>query len=447
MNKALGLDFPPVRPVLCDGKLFGPRLALRWNEDKKVTVEGKNVVIQGFYYRQYVGHTIGKNSAMEADENGHATLLEETENDVALTESSTLPMEPKWDLLRAFDLHKLKSFKDEVLRKYRKWQMIVAALLVLLLARVAVMLCGDLADLAEYMITARDSSSLANKTQGKLSLKLSVNIPASMAIEIQTETLPGQTTPLIAEIRADVRMPGRAADQTWKSDPTFCTRGMAVEWNLTQSLIITPELGESPYLCDVRTDGGGWIVIQRREKGDITFNRPWKDFKNGFGPLTGDFWLGNERVHQFTKQGTWELLVEFRHKDHLHVARYTSFRLAHESNKYRLHLGGFSTNDGLRDELQGLDGAQFVTPDRETDVNCAVKLSAAWWYPTDHSDSDTARCGAAGNLNLPWRHREAAFWRSTTAYSGFVSGYAYSRSSSGGGEDVDMTQMKIRRLL
>ncbi|GBM43005.1 Techylectin-5A, partial [Araneus ventricosus] len=47
--------------------------------------------------------------------------------------------------------------------------------------------------------------------------------------------------------------------------------------------------------CDMDTDGGGWTIIQRRGN----FSRPkdfffkdWESYKNGFGDVERDFWLG-----------------------------------------------------------------------------------------------------------------------------------------------------------
>ncbi|CAF4021142.1 unnamed protein product, partial [Rotaria sp. Silwood1] len=49
----------------------------------------------------------------------------------------------------------------------------------------------------------------------------------------------------------------------------------------------------------------GWTVIQRRINGTIDFYRGWDDYKNGFGDLHTEFWLGNEKIHQLTNQGQY----------------------------------------------------------------------------------------------------------------------------------------------
>ncbi|GFS14218.1 ficolin-2, partial [Elysia marginata] len=62
-----------------------------------------------------------------------------------------------------------------------------------------------------------------------------------------------------------------------------------------------------PYLCDTLTDGGGWIIIQRRSTGNVDFYRTWDEYKNGFGSLDDDFWLGNDKIYAISNSATYEL--------------------------------------------------------------------------------------------------------------------------------------------
>lgn len=52
----------------------------------------------------------------------------------------------------------------------------------------------------------------------------------------------------------------------------------------------------------METKGGGWTLIQRRKIGLTSFNRDWKQYKNGFGSIRGDFWLGNDHIFRLTRQ-------------------------------------------------------------------------------------------------------------------------------------------------
>ena len=48
--------------------------------------------------------------------------------------------------------------------------------------------------------------------------------------------------------------------------------------------------------CDQETDGGGWIMYQRRVDGTLNFTRNWKAYKYGFGDNgdnTTELWFGN----------------------------------------------------------------------------------------------------------------------------------------------------------
>jgi hypothetical protein len=93
----------------------------------------------------------------------------------------------------------------------------------------------------------------------------------------------------------------------------------------------------------MQTDGGGWTVFQRRQDASVNFYRGWQDYKNGFGYLNGNFWLGLDRIHRLTKSGQNVLRVDLMDwTNDTAYAKYGSFSVASESDGYKLNLGSFS---------------------------------------------------------------------------------------------------------
>ena len=95
------------------------------------------------------------------------------------------------------------------------------------------------------------------------------------------------------------------------------------------------------------TDGGGWTVFQRRLDGSVEFYLDWKSYKNEFGDLKGEFWLGNDNLHRLTATDDTILRVDLEDFDgNKAYAEYTTFKVADEADKYRLLIGGYSGTAG-----------------------------------------------------------------------------------------------------
>jgi len=45
------------------------------------------------------------------------------------------------------------------------------------------------------------------------------------------------------------------------------------------------------------------LLIQQNINGSNFFNRSWAEFKVGFNDSRGNYWLGNELLHQLTYSG------------------------------------------------------------------------------------------------------------------------------------------------
>ena len=133
----------------------------------------------------------------------------------------------------------------------------------------------------------------------------------------------------------------------------------------------------------METDGGGWTVFQRRKDGSVDFYRNWTDYENGFGDLTGEFWLGLSKIHHLTKEGSNTLRVDLGDfEGNTAYANYSTFSVGDGSTEYILTVGGYSGTAG--DSLVYDNGMRFSTRDNDNDLrsgsNCAQLLTGAWWY-------------------------------------------------------------------
>ena len=102
-------------------------------------------------------------------------------------------------------------------------------------------------------------------------------------------------------------------------------------------------LGEFEVFCDHKTAGGGWTVFQKRMDGSVDFYRAWDDYKRGFGNLSGEFWLGLDKIHRLTVSSSNKLRVDLERFYGLSgVAEYSFFSVANETANYKLSLGNYS---------------------------------------------------------------------------------------------------------
>ena len=143
--------------------------------------------------------------------------------------------------------------------------------------------------------------------------------------------------------------------------------------------------------CDMHSDGGGWTVFQRRQDGSVDFYRGWNDYKSGFGQLTAEFWLGNDKIHRLTAARPSSLRVELEDwKGVRAYAKYGKFNIGDEQVQYRLEVGSYSGTAG--DSLtKRHNNKAFTTKDRDNDlwsgINCAVRYTGAWWYEGCHDSN------------------------------------------------------------
>ena len=152
-------------------------------------------------------------------------------------------------------------------------------------------------------------------------------------------------------------------------------------------------------------DGGGWTVFQRRQDGSVDFYKYWADYVNGFGNLSGEFWLGLDNIHRLTKGRQNTLRLDFKYGYwYPYYAQYSTFSVGDSTTKYTLTVGSPGGN-GAGDSLSGrqsLNGMKFTTRDNDNDYhfqNCAVLHHGAWWYKSCSESNLNGRYFDDNNVN------------------------------------------------
>ena len=153
------------------------------------------------------------------------------------------------------------------------------------------------------------------------------------------------------------------------------------------SSFATVTVRDAVAYCDMITDGGGWIVIQRNKKdSSVNFNKNWTDYEKGFGDLKTEFWYGLAAINCLTKRGQWEMRIDYQKNDKTWSYRhYNQFSVGSASEEYPLTVGGFTGvgTDSFNDKSYPQNGTKFTTPDNDNDNwsrNCAATWKSGWWY-------------------------------------------------------------------
>ncbi|XP_050087789.1 angiopoietin-2-like [Anopheles aquasalis] len=204
----------------------------------------------------------------------------------------------------------------------------------------------------------------------------SVFTPTEVSVP-QPPITPKTTTPTAATITTITTTPK-------PKQPPFSSC-KDVPSNISGTYLIRVNRDSEPFevYCEQKTFGGGWIVFQYRYDGSLDFYRGWNEFRDGFGDLNKEFWLGLEKVHQITSGRKHEFVVELKDFNGTYkYALFNAFEIGSESKQYNLKdIGAYNGTAG--DEMSNYKGRKFSTKDRDNDEDsrhCAQDREGAWWH-------------------------------------------------------------------
>nr|XP_017001425.2 fibrinogen-like protein 1 [Drosophila takahashii] len=127
----------------------------------------------------------------------------------------------------------------------------------------------------------------------------------------------------------------------------------------------------------------GWLTIQKRFDGSENFDRPWKDYKDGFGNINGEFFIGLEKMHVMTRERPHELYIKLGMVNgSTGYAHYDDFKIGSEDELYKLKSLGIY-NGTVGDSLKYHKNMKFTTLDKDNDdaeSNCAANKYGGGWY-------------------------------------------------------------------
>ncbi|KAH9509012.1 Techylectin-5A [Bulinus truncatus] len=256
---------------------------------------------------------------------------------------------------------------------------------------------------AQYVYTVRKKSMGRNF------------LPLNVLLAVLTVSLPEPCCGIVSSNVSKSKCPNHQFD---------CKRGIR---SSTSYITIYPKrYGDQKYLCDTKTDGGGWIVIIRRINRDTLFNnKTWSQYKQGFGHVCSDYYIGNNFIYNMTNSGKYEMRVDMVYQSRHYFAHYTDFNISNEESNYTLHVDGYTGDAG--NDLEYVNHMMFSTLDRDNDLlpqgSCSKTYNTAWWFKACHAGLLT------GDFTRGNRFGEGVIWPNLT---GFYS-------------NVDMIEMKIRR--
>ena len=157
---------------------------------------------------------------------------------------------------------------------------------------------------------------------------------------------------------------------------------------------------------------GGWTrIMNKATRNVIDFDKPWSTYRDGFGALDDNHWLGLHNMHMLTRLHNMTLRMVMYNNSTMTVSannwiEYGEFRLLNEERNYELQLGKY-LGGNVPDHSDYHYGMAFSTRDKDNDLsrssNCAATLYGGWWFNSCFYFCFTCEgSGIAGHYRFPY---------------------------------------------
>lgn len=142
----------------------------------------------------------------------------------------------------------------------------------------------------------------------------------------------------------------------------------------------------------MKTDGGGWTVIQRRKDGSENFNRVLHEYYVGFGDLLtfeGEFWLGNENINALnmfsSASGSFWYFSLVRFNGERYYVKYIIWTEAFPDYEYFQGWPIGMIEGNASDSFTPYGYAPYFTTndndqDDDDNYNCGARYQSGWFF-------------------------------------------------------------------
>lgn len=128
--------------------------------------------------------------------------------------------------------------------------------------------------------------------------------------------------------------------------------------------------------CDMVALGGGWTVIQRHYDNTVSFNRNSSDYTDGFGSMSGNYYLGNKWIQMLTDGSTTGIVYKLAvvvedTTGEKRTSMYQAWWLT--ATYYAVNAWGYNANNDIEVAGDGFTNSYsryFQTPDLTYGQSC-----------------------------------------------------------------------------